>query len=58
VIQWLRTLHRWSWNQVRQARNTSEGLWKPITADGTELLNVETVPVTHCLYRGRKIPGS
>jgi RNA-directed DNA polymerase len=56
VIQWLRTLHRWSWKDVRRASTTPDGKWKPITADGIELFNMETVPVTRYRYRGGKIP--
>ena len=57
VIQWLRTLHRWSWKDVRRASTTPDGKWKPITADGIELFNMETVPVTRYRYRGGKIPS-
>ena len=57
VIRWLRTLHRWRWKDVRRAFTTPEGRWKPITADGIELLNMETVPVTRYRYRGSNIPS-
>ena len=57
VVSWLRTLHRWSWKDVRRAFTTPDGRWKPITADGTELFNMETVPVTRYRYRGSKIPS-
>jgi RNA-directed DNA polymerase len=56
VIRWLRTLHRWRWKDVRRAFTTPEGRWKPVTADGIELFNLETVPVTRYRYRGSKIP--
>jgi hypothetical protein len=60
VIRWLRTLHRWKWKDVRQAYTTPEGRWKPVTADGIELFNLETVPVTRYRYRGSTespVPG-
>ena len=57
VIRWLRTLHRWSWKQIRRAFTTPDGRWKPITADGIELFNLETVPVTRYRYRGSTIPS-
>ncbi len=41
VIRWLRTLHRWRWKDVRRAFTTPDGRWKPITADGIELFNLE-----------------
>ena len=56
VVRWLRTLHRWRWKDVRRAFTTPEGRWKPVTADGIELFNLETVPVTRYRYRGSKIP--
>ena len=57
VIRWLRTLHRWSWKDVRRAFTTPQGRWKPITADGIELFNLEAVPVTRYRYRGSTIPS-
>ncbi len=57
VIRWLRTLHRWGWNDVRRAFTTPQGRWKPVTADGIELLNLNTVPVTRYRYRGNTIPS-
>jgi RNA-directed DNA polymerase len=57
VIRWLRTLHRWRWKDVRRAFTTPEGRWKPITAGGIELFNLEAVPVTRYRYRGSKIPS-
>ncbi len=61
VIRWLRTLHRGRWKDVRRALTTPEGRWKPITADGIELLDLQTVPITRYRYRGSKkspAPGS
>ena len=34
-----------------------QGRWKPITADGIELFNLEAVPVTRYRYRGTAIPS-
>ena len=57
VVRWLRTLHRWKWKDVRRRFTTPEGRWKPIAADGIELFNLETVPVTRYRYRGNTIPS-
>jgi RNA-directed DNA polymerase len=57
VIRWLRTLHRWRWKDVRRAFTTPQGRWKPVTADGIELFNLGTVPVTRYRYRGNTIPS-
>ena len=57
VVRWLRTLHRWKWTDVRRRFTTSDGRWRPITVDGTELFNLETVPVTRYRYRGNTIPN-
>jgi len=57
VIRWLRALHRWRWKDVRRAFTTPDGRWKPITAGGTELFRLETVPVTRYRYRGNTIPS-
>jgi RNA-directed DNA polymerase len=57
VIRWLRTLHRWKWNDVRRRFTTPNGRWRPITADGIELFNLATVPVTRYRWRGNKIPN-
>jgi RNA-directed DNA polymerase len=57
VIRWLKTLHRWRWKDVRRAFTTPQGRWRPITADGIELLDLQTVPVTRYRYRGGTIPS-
>jgi RNA-directed DNA polymerase len=57
VIRWLKTLHRWKWKDVRRAFTTPQGRWTPITADGIELLDLQTVPVTRYRYRGGTIPS-
>ncbi len=57
VARWLRTLHRWSWSDLRRAFTTPDGRWKPITADGIALFNPATVAVTRYRYRGNTIPN-
>ncbi|MDJ0346426.1 reverse transcriptase domain-containing protein [Streptomyces sp. H10-C2] len=37
VIMWLKTLHRWSWKNVRKWLLGPHGVWLPITVDGVEL---------------------
>ena len=55
--RWLRTLHRWKWKDVRRRFTTPGGRRRPITVDGIELFNLETVPVTRYRYRGNTIPN-
>jgi RNA-directed DNA polymerase len=57
VIRWLRALHRWKWKDVRRRFTTPAGRWKPIEADGIELFNLASVPVTRYRYRGNTIPN-
>ena len=57
VVQWLRVLHRWRWKDVRRRLTTPDGRWRPITADGIELFNLEAVPVTRYRWRGNTIPN-
>ena len=57
VVRWLRALHRWKWKDVRRRFTTPDGRWKPITADGIELFNLESVPVTRYRWRGNTIPN-
>ena len=33
------------------------GRWQPISADGIELFNPETIPIRRYRYRGNKIPN-
>ena len=56
-VRWLRTRHRWKWTDVRRRLTDPNGRWQPIAADGIELFNLETVPVTRYRYRGNKIPN-
>ena len=55
MIRWLRTLHRWTWTDVRRRFTTPEGRWKPITADGIALFNPASTPITRYRYRGPHI---
>ena len=57
VIRWLSQRHRWRWTDVRRHFTTPSGAWKPITADGITLFNLEAVPVTRYRYRGDTIPN-
>jgi RNA-directed DNA polymerase len=57
VVRWLRALHRWKWKDVRRRFTSRDGRWKPITADGIELFNLEAVSVTRYRYRGNTIPN-
>ena len=56
VVRWLRTLHRWKWKDVRRWLSDPTGGRKPITADGTGLLNAGAVTVSRYRYRGNQIP--
>lgn len=57
VVRWLRVLHRWRWKDVHRRFTTPDGRWKPIAADGVELFNPVSVPVTRYRYRGNTIPN-
>jgi RNA-directed DNA polymerase len=57
IVRWQRTRHRWRWKDVRRWLTDPTGRWKPITADGIELFNPSTVPITRYRYRGNKIPN-
>ena len=56
VVRRLRTLHRWSWADVRRQFTDPSGRWKPLSADGIELFNLATVPITRYRWRGYTIP--
>jgi hypothetical protein len=53
---WWRKLHRWKWKDVRRRLTGPNGRWARPSADGIELFNIASVPVTGYLYRGSKIP--
>jgi RNA-directed DNA polymerase len=57
VIRWQNKLHRWKWKDVRRRLTGPHGRWRRPSADGTELFNLASVPVTRYLYRGSKIPN-
>jgi RNA-directed DNA polymerase len=57
VACWLRTLHRWGWKDFRRRFTTPQGTWKPLSADGIMLFNIEAVPVTRYRWRANNIPA-
>jgi RNA-directed DNA polymerase len=57
IVHWQRGRHRWTWKDVRRWLTTPTGAWKPISADGIELFNPVTMPVTRYRDRGNKIPS-
>ncbi len=57
VFRWWMRLHRWGWKQVRRHFTTPTGRWLPLSADGIELFNIASTPVTRYRYRGEKIPN-
>jgi len=58
VIMWLKTMHRWSWKDVRNRHLGPHGSWLPVNADGTELINLARTPaITRYRYRGDTIPS-
>ena len=57
VIRWWMALHRWKWNDVRRHLTGHTGRWHRPSADGIELFNIASVPVTRYRYRGSKIPS-
>jgi RNA-directed DNA polymerase len=57
IVRWLKTRHRWRWTALRRHLTDHTGRWKPISADGIELFNLETVGITRYRYRGAAIPN-
>lgn len=57
VIRWWMRLRRWRWMDVRRRLIGRNGRWTRPTADGIELFNIASVPVTRYRYRGSKIPN-
>jgi RNA-directed DNA polymerase len=51
IVRWQRTRHRWKWADVRRWLTDPPGRWKPITADGIELFNPDTIPIRRYRYR-------
>ena len=57
IVRMMRTRHRWRWKDVRRWLTDHTGRWKPISADGIELFNPETIPIRRYRYRGNQIPN-
>jgi RNA-directed DNA polymerase len=57
IVRMMRTRHRWKWKDVRRWLTDHTGRWHPISADGTELFNPETIPINRYRYRGNQIPN-
>lgn len=57
VIHWWMKLHRWTWKDVRRRFTDHTGRWHRPSADGIELFNIASVPITRYRYRGIKIPN-
>ena len=57
--RWIRvkTRHRWRWTAVRRHLTDHTGRWKPISANGTVLFDLEKVGITRYRYRGAAIPN-
>ena len=56
IVRMMRTRHRWKWTDVRRWLTDHTGRWHPISADGIDLFNPETIPITRYRYRGNQIP--
>ena len=56
IVRMMRTRHRWKWKDVRRWLTDHTGRWHPISADGIDLFNPETIPITRYRYRGNQIP--
>jgi RNA-directed DNA polymerase len=57
IVRMMRTRHRWNWKDVRRWLTDHTGRWHSISADGIDLFNPETIPITRYRYRGNKIPN-
>jgi RNA-directed DNA polymerase len=57
IVRWLMTRHRWRWTALRRHLTDHTGRWKPISADGTVLFDLEKVGITRYRYRGAAIPN-
>lgn len=57
IVRMMRTRHRWRWKDVRRWLTDHTGRWHSISADGIELFNPETIPITRYRYRGNQIPN-
>jgi RNA-directed DNA polymerase len=57
IVRMMRTRHRWKWKDVRGWLTDHTGRWHPISKDGIELFNPETIPIVRYRYRGQQIPN-
>jgi RNA-directed DNA polymerase len=57
IVRWLKTRHRWRWSALRRYLTDHTGRWRPISADGTVLFDLEKVGITRYRYRGAAIPN-
>ena len=57
IVRWLKTRHRWRWTALRRHLTDHNGRWKPISADGVVLFDIEKVGITRYRYRGAAIPN-
>ena len=57
IVRWLITRHRWRWTSLRRHLTDHTGRWRPISADGTVLFDLEKVGITRYRYRGAAIPN-
>jgi RNA-directed DNA polymerase len=57
VMRMLRVRHDWTWRDIRRRFVTPSGLWRPISAEGTELFDMAAVVVTRYRWRGARIPS-
>ncbi|WP_222270873.1 reverse transcriptase domain-containing protein [Modestobacter marinus] len=51
VARWLMVRRRWRWTEFRRRFTGPGGRWRPLSADGKALFNLESVPVTRYRYR-------
>jgi len=57
IVRMMRTRRRWKWKDVRRWLTDHTGRWHPISADGIELFNPESIPIIRYRYRGNNIPN-
>ncbi|MGW2232184.1 hypothetical protein [Streptomyces formicae] len=46
LMRMLRVRHHWTWNGIRRRLATPSGVWRPISAEGTEHIDMAAVVVT------------
>ena len=57
LVRWLKTRHRWRWTALRRYLTDHNGRWRPISADGITLYDIEKTGITRYRYRGAAIPN-